>query len=297
MRLPSLLDAPARAPRPARSGSPPPCITAATTGAGWRASRRRARRPACRCSPSTMRSTTRPAQRDLQDILTCIREGVTIERGRPPARGQCRAPSEAAGRDGAAVPRRARGDRRDAASSRRASISRSSELQLRISRRAGAAGLDAAGLARGADLAARRHALSGRHSGEGRRSCSSEELALIGKLDYARYFLTIHDIVRFAEDKGILCQGRGSAANSAVCYVLGITAVDPAEHDLLFARFISKERTRAARHRRRFRARAARGGHPVYLRAIRPRIAPASPRRSSTTGRAAPSAKSARRSA
>ena len=68
------------------------------------------------------------------------------------------------------------------------------------------------------------------------------ELALIAKLGYARYFLTIHDIVRVAEDKKILCQGRGSAANSAVCYVLGITCVDPAEHDLLFARFMSEER-------------------------------------------------------
>ena len=70
----------------------------------------------------------------------------------------------------------------------------------------------------------------------------NNELALIRKLDYARYFLTIHDIVRVARDKGILCQGRGSAANSAVCYVLGITCVDPNEHDLLFARFISEER-------------------------------------------------------
>jgi error-prone DNA polymerase len=69
-----------------------------------------------------------------------------------------------------------------------------------------------------------------------------DELALIEQLDYAPYFLTIHEIVRVAQDKGILCQGRGSAANSAVCYVLGITAVDPAEHDLLFARFISSER-------------------------------------------------------
>lgn len=69
-----------------------------------------------------------------------------------------------------------------------------------------------------------------------------DELVLIGKLDYARYFLTIRQIVEFAEDKGILCQGRGSAANSAVCYALGITAVDPAEHKLLFARFISEER-------------------------------------------------------
>ena len=68
------------------------------------------------------------------------------------------------------------------------------------------------------------------------------ELVLIAQLDYARYFLTIHDIVRFANEKKILCQGRGSAANSAVCFVLGITAVDPADHDLLFARFISTER-------------------------------------------------------
>ncbi|MGY6708222.1 MAG: error-prone DNA polymerase, partial [Rhizobiaceae bacterium] len=70
----------------------------------------------------------------------------------------------------------------------------------------------------------------------------TDELALIASLDYARYFLTVHDIVRFAEDRGILCQGRGSAANSAVCYALGITAVDPSVNDLLFARFISSER-------------------------------------------------------
>ncbi|MES2698211.1 MAG: PHP domain-containing protein, partial [Pseudomonadota bacterium] len=70
------------------------------------------------------------------------------------------------------------------------------------------------------------------------------ELALIAKLDLARYFLTIKDIVDFARgcDPPILCQGRGSAANSAVCYVLGITSVDPAKHALLFDRFISEER-------------------------------------------------------
>jgi len=69
-----------------------------------------------------------------------------------------------------------------------------------------------------------------------------DELALIGRLDYARYFLTIHDIVRHADDQGILCQGRGSAANSAVCFALGITSVDPDQHELLFSRFISAER-------------------------------------------------------
>jgi error-prone DNA polymerase len=70
------------------------------------------------------------------------------------------------------------------------------------------------------------------------------ELVLIRKLDFARYFLTVHDIVAFARslDPPILCQGRGSAANSAVCYCLGITAVDPSTSDLLFERFISEER-------------------------------------------------------
>jgi error-prone DNA polymerase len=68
------------------------------------------------------------------------------------------------------------------------------------------------------------------------------ELTLIAQLDYAPYFLTVHSIVRFATSKGILCQGRGSAANSAVCYVLGITAIDPTRSGLLFERFISAER-------------------------------------------------------
>ena len=70
------------------------------------------------------------------------------------------------------------------------------------------------------------------------------ELQLIDRLDFARYFLTVHDIVAFARelDPPILCQGRGSAANSAVCYCLNITAVDPSTSDLLFERFISEER-------------------------------------------------------
>ena len=68
------------------------------------------------------------------------------------------------------------------------------------------------------------------------------ELALIEELHYEMYFITVHDIVRFAREQAILCQGRGSAANSAVCYCLGITAVNPAESNLLFERFISRER-------------------------------------------------------
>ncbi|MEA3021792.1 MAG: error-prone polymerase, partial [Alphaproteobacteria bacterium] len=70
----------------------------------------------------------------------------------------------------------------------------------------------------------------------------TEELALIDKLEFARYFLTVHDVVAFARQEGILCQGRGSAANSVVCYCLGITEVDPTEIKLLFARFISERR-------------------------------------------------------
>ena len=68
------------------------------------------------------------------------------------------------------------------------------------------------------------------------------ELGLIAKMDLAGYFLIVWDIVREAAQRGVLCQGRGSAANSAVCYALGITAVDPIEMDLLFERFMSEER-------------------------------------------------------
>jgi len=70
----------------------------------------------------------------------------------------------------------------------------------------------------------------------------AHELALITELHFEMYFLTVHDIVRFARSQGILCQGRGSAANSAVCYCLGITEVDPARSGMLFERFISRER-------------------------------------------------------
>ncbi len=74
------------------------------------------------------------------------------------------------------------------------------------------------------------------------RTTLRKELDLIAELNYAHYFLTVHDIVRYARSQNILCQGRGSAANSAVCYVLGVTSVNPTEVNLLFERFISKER-------------------------------------------------------
>ena len=74
------------------------------------------------------------------------------------------------------------------------------------------------------------------------RNLIEHELGLVKELGYEHYFLTVHDLVAFARRERILCQGRGSAANSAVCYCLGITEVDPARVDVLFERFISKER-------------------------------------------------------
>ncbi len=74
------------------------------------------------------------------------------------------------------------------------------------------------------------------------KAALDHEFALVAELEYASYFLTVHDIVRFARSRGILCQGRGSAANSAICFCLGITEVDPERVDLLFERFVSAER-------------------------------------------------------
>jgi error-prone DNA polymerase len=77
------------------------------------------------------------------------------------------------------------------------------------------------------------------------RELLEHELALIAELEYEPYFLTVWDLVRFARERDILCQGRGSAANSAVCYCLGITSVDPDRFEVLFERFVSRERAEA----------------------------------------------------
>lgn len=77
------------------------------------------------------------------------------------------------------------------------------------------------------------------------RDLIQHELTLIEELHYEAYFLTVYDLVRFARERGILCQGRGSAANSVVCYCLGVTSVDPDRIDVLFERFVSKERNEA----------------------------------------------------
>ena len=181
-----------------------------------------------------------PGERDLQDVLTCIREGVTIETaGRllhANAERHIKAPGEMA---------RLYRDRPGALGETRNLLARVdfdlSQLKYEYPEEPVRPGWTPQGwLER---LTWNRAAWRYPHGIPAKvEALLKEELALIAKLDYARYFLTIFDIVQFAEDKGILCQGRGSAANSAVCYALGITAVDPAEHELLFARFISDER-------------------------------------------------------
>ncbi len=181
-----------------------------------------------------------PSQRELQDILTCIREGRTIENaGRlleVNAERHLKHPKEMA---------RLFADCPDA-------ITETQNFQDRVSFSLAQLRYEYPDepVPPGKDAHVWLETLTWRHAAQRYpqgvphkvENLLHAELRLIKKLDYARYFLTIHDIVRVAEDKGILCQGRGSAANSAVCYVLGITCVDPAENDLLFARFISEER-------------------------------------------------------
>ena len=181
-----------------------------------------------------------PEQRDLQDVLTCIREGTTIvEAGRRlevNAERHLKAPEEMA---------HLFRDCPDAITETQNLLSKIGfsldQLKYEYPDEPVPPGWEAQTWIE--DLT-RRCAIERYPEGVPDKVAKiiGEELALIAKLDYARYFLTIHDIVRYADSQGILCQGRGSAANSAVCFVLGITAVDPADHDLLFARFISTER-------------------------------------------------------
>ncbi len=82
----------------------------------------------------------------------------------------------------------------------------------------------------------------GPHPPEAYRKLLDHELRLVEKMDYAPYFLTVNSIVQYARSQAILCQGRGSAANSVICFALGITSIDPVKHQLLFERFLSEER-------------------------------------------------------
>jgi len=182
-----------------------------------------------------------PQRRALQDILTCIRHGCTIQE----AGWRLHPNAERHLKPAAEMHRLFAGHA--------TALSRSAEIALR----AASFTLDElryeypeetcpAGMTPTSFLAACTWAGAAERYPDGvparARSQILHELALIAELRYEPYFLTCHDIVRFARSRGILCQGRGGAANSAVCYCLGITEVDPARFSLLFERFISRAR-------------------------------------------------------
>ena len=182
----------------------------------------------------------RPERRPLQDVLTAVREHVTVAE----AGWRLAANAERHLKDGAEIARLFRGHE-DA-------VARSLEAASLCSFSLDELAYEYPDEPVPAGSTPQRHLEALAWQGAARRypdgipekvaAALRHELGLIGELDYAPYFLTVHDIVRFADSKGILCQGRGSAANSAVCYCLGITAVDPARIDLLFERFVSRER-------------------------------------------------------
>ncbi len=181
-----------------------------------------------------------PERRPLQDVLTCIREKTTIEK----AGRRLQANAERHLKDGEEMARLFR--------DRLGAIAETLRLLARISFTLDEIHYEypheevPEGVTPQAHLEALAWAGARERFPEGIpdaiRDGLAKELALIAQLDYPAYFLTVHDIVRFAKSVGILCQGRGSAANSTVCYCLGITSVSPAEHQLLFERFLSAER-------------------------------------------------------
>ena len=180
------------------------------------------------------------ARRPLHDVLTCIREGVTLatagRRTRPNAEHALETPYAMANLfadDPAALEHT-----REVASRCRFTLD---EIRYRYP-----AETLPDGASEGEHL--RRLTFAGaasRYGGEVPADVAAQlekELSLVEELDYGGYFLTMHEIVEFCRSRGILCQGRGSAANSAVCYCLGITAIDPVRMGLLFERFLSRER-------------------------------------------------------
>ncbi len=181
-----------------------------------------------------------PGRRILQDVLTCIRKGCTIDelgfRRERSAVRHLESPDEMVrlfGRHPDAVART-----QEIADRCKFSLD---ELRYQYPHEVHISGLTAQqSLEQRTWEGAAAHYPDGTPEKIVRQLC--HELDLIAELDYAPYFLTVDSIVRFARSQGILCQGRGSAANSAVCFVLGITSIDPARSELLFERFVSAER-------------------------------------------------------
>jgi error-prone DNA polymerase len=182
------------------------------------------------------------ARRELQDVLTCIRHGVTLAAAgrliRPNAEHDLKSPPRMAQlfADEPALVERTR----EVASRCTFSLS---EIRYRYPAERLPDGKTSSAWLRELTLrGARERFGGGDRVPPAIREQIDRELALIDELDYGGYFLTMWEIVRFCRQEGILCQGRGSAANSVVCYCLGITAVDPTRVELLFERFLSRER-------------------------------------------------------
>ncbi|MCY4635676.1 MAG: error-prone DNA polymerase [Acidobacteria bacterium] len=181
-----------------------------------------------------------PARRDLQDVLTCIRHGVTLAAAgrliRPNAEHDLKSPQRMAQlfADEPVLVERTR----EVASRCAFSLS---EIRYRYPAERLPDGKTSSAWLRELTLRGARERF-GDDVPVAIRGQIDRELALIDELDYGGYFLTMWEIVRYCRQEGILCQGRGSAANSVVCYCLGITAVDPTRVELLFERFLSRER-------------------------------------------------------
>ena len=183
-----------------------------------------------------------PARRDLQDVLACIRHGVTLATAgrqiRPNAEHDLKSPQRMAQlfADEPVLVERTR----EVASRCTFSLS---EIRYRYPAERLPDGKTSSDWLRELTLCGARERFGGDDGvPPAIREQIDRELALIDELDYGGYFLTMWEIVRFCRQEGILCQGRGSAANSVVCYCLGITAVDPTRVELLFERFLSRER-------------------------------------------------------
>ncbi len=182
-----------------------------------------------------------PARRDLQDVLTCIRHGVTLATAgrliRPNAEHDLKSPQRMAQlfADEPALVERTR----EVASRCAFSLS---EIRYRYPAERLPDGRTSSAWLRELTFRGARERFGADGAPPAIREQIDRELALIDELDYGGYFLTMWEIVRFCRQEGILCQGRGSAANSVVCYCLGITAVDPTRVELLFERFLSRER-------------------------------------------------------
>ena len=258
-------------PRAAASISAPPSPTTATSAGAWASWPSSPRRRARRSSPPTMRTITTPA---ASRSPTCSPASARSARSRE-AGYRLEANAERHLKSGAEMAR--------LFAQYPQAVARSLEIAERITFNLEELryeypdepvppGKTPQGLSGGADLGSTPPSTIPTASPTRCSALLVKELALIARLDYARYFLTVYDVVRFAREQARSCARAAARPPTARC--ASASASPPSirpEIDLLFERFISADRARAARHRRRLRARAARGGDPVSLWPLRPR--------------------------